>query len=126
VREVIVIALAVIGCAFSLSGAVGILRMPDVYSRIQCSSKTITLGALPALIALVAGEGLVSSYASRALLVAFLLLVVNPAASHALARAAYKAGVPMWSGAVTDQAYQQAQRRRAARQRHDPDGPADR
>ena len=139
-REVIVIALAVIGCAFSLSGAVGILRMPDVYSRIQCSSKTITMGALPALIALVAGEGLVSSYASRALLVAFLLLVVNPAASHALARAAYKAGVPMWPGAVTDQAYQQAQRKRAARRQHDPgqagpagpdgptrpDGPADR
>ena len=114
-RQAIVIGLAVIGCAFSLSGAVGILRMPDVYSRIQCSSKTITMGALPVLIALVIGEGVVSSYASRALLVAVLLVVVNPAASHALARAAYKAGVPMWPGAVTDQAYQHALRRLAAR-----------
>jgi multicomponent Na+:H+ antiporter subunit G len=103
VREVIVIVLAVIGLAFSLSGAVGIVRMPDVYSRIQCSSKTITMGALPVLIALVVGEGPVSSYGSRALLVAVLLLVLNPAASHALARAAYKSGVPMWPGAVTDQ-----------------------
>jgi multicomponent Na+:H+ antiporter subunit G len=103
VREGIVIALAVIGVAFSLSGAVGILRMPDVYSRIQCSSKTITMGALPALIALVVGEGPISAYGSRALLIAVLLLVVNPAASHALARAAYKTGVPMWPGAVTDQ-----------------------
>lgn len=114
-RQAIVISLAVIGCAFSLSGAVGILRMPDVYSRIQCSSKTITMGALPVLIALVIGEGVVSSYAGRALLVAVLLLVVNPAASHALARAAYKAGVPMWPGAVTDQAYQHALRSLAAR-----------
>jgi multicomponent Na+:H+ antiporter subunit G len=102
-REGIVIALAALGLAFSLSGVVGILRMPDVYSRIQCSSKTITMGALPVLIALVVAEGPVSSYGSRALLVAVLLLVLNPVASHALARAAYKAGVPMWPGAVTDE-----------------------
>ncbi len=101
-RTAVVIVLAVLGLAFSLSGAVGILRMPDVYSRIQCSSKTITMGALPALLALVVGEGSVSSYGGRALLVAFLLLVVNPASSHALARAAYKAGVPQWDGAVRD------------------------
>ncbi|HEY3976709.1 MAG TPA: monovalent cation/H(+) antiporter subunit G [Streptosporangiaceae bacterium] len=102
-RDAIVIALAVIGLAFTLSGAVGILRMPDVYSRIQCSSKTVTMGALPVLIALVVGQGPISSYGSRALLVAVLLLIVNPAASHALVRAAYKAGVPMWPGAVTDE-----------------------
>ena len=102
-KEAVVIALLVVGLAFSLSGAVGILRMPDVYSRIQCSTKTVTMGALPVLIAVAVGEGPVSSYGSRALLVAALLLVVNPVSSHALARAAYKAGVPMWPGAVTDQ-----------------------
>ncbi len=101
---VIVAVLATVGFGFSLSGALGILRMPDLYTRIQCSSKTITMGALPALIALVVGEGVVSSYAARALIVAFLLLVVNPAASHALARAAYRVGVPMWPGAVRDEA----------------------
>lgn len=101
--EAVVIALSVIGLAFSLSGVVGILRMPDVYSRIQCSAKTITMGALPVLIAIVVGEGPVSNYGSRALLVAVLLLVVNPVSSHALARAAYKAGVPMWPGSVADQ-----------------------
>jgi multicomponent Na+:H+ antiporter subunit G len=109
VRDVFVIALAVIGVAFSLSGAVGILRMPDVYSRIQCSSKTVTLGALPLLIALVVGEGPISNFGGRALLVAVLLLVLNPVSSHALARAAYKTGVPMWRGAVTDQVRQQAE-----------------
>jgi multicomponent Na+:H+ antiporter subunit G len=103
VKEIIVIALAVVGLAFSLSGAVGIVRMPDVYGRIQCSSKAITLGALPALIAVVVGEGPISVYGSRALIIAGLLLVLNPAASHAVARAAYKAGVPMWRGAVRDE-----------------------
>ena len=116
-REGIVIGLAVVGLAFSLSGVVGILRMPDVYSRIQCSSKTITMGALPVLIALVVAEGPVSPYGSRALLVAVLLLVLNPVASHALARAAYKAGVPMWAGAVTDEVAEQvAAKQVAARQ----------
>jgi multicomponent Na+:H+ antiporter subunit G len=102
VTAVLVATLCAIGIASSLSAAVGILRMPDVYCRIQCSSKAVTLGALPVLVGLVIAEGPISVYGSRALLVAVLLLVVNPMSSHALARAAYKAGVPMWPGAVVD------------------------
>jgi multicomponent Na+:H+ antiporter subunit G len=136
VRSVAFLVLSVVGLAFSLSGAVGILRMPDLYTRIQCSSKTITMGALPALVALVVGEGVVTSYASRALIVAALLLIVNPAASHALARAAYKSGVPMWSGAVRDEVaerHESEQReqgskndgaeKRGAKKHQDGDGP---
>ena len=96
--------LAVIGVTFSLSGAVGIVRMPDVYTRIQCSSKNVTMGTLPLLSAVVVDKGLVSTYGSRALLIAVLVLVVNPMAAHALARAAYRSGVPMWPGSVVDQA----------------------
>ena len=96
--------LAVIGLGFSLSGAVGIVRMPDVYTRIQCSSKNVTMGTLPLLIAVVVDKGLVSTYGSRALLIAVLVLVVNPLAAHALTRAAYRSGVPMWAGSVVDQA----------------------
>jgi multicomponent Na+:H+ antiporter subunit G len=103
VKEGVVIALCAAGIFFSLTGAVGILRMPDVYTRVQCSSKTITMGALPLLIALVVAKGPVTTYGSRALFVAALLLVVNPLASHALVRAAYKTGVPMWRGAVVDE-----------------------
>lgn len=102
-REVAVGILAVVGLFFSLSGAVGVVRMPDLYSRIQCTSKTITMGALPALLALVVGKGWYSPYGNRALLVAFLLLVVSPAASHALARAAYKTGIPLGRKAVLDE-----------------------
>ena len=99
-REVIVAVLILIGVAFSLSGAVGVVRLPDLYSRIQASSKTITMGAVPALLAVAVGKGFFSQYGVRALLVAILLLTVNPAASHALARAAYKAGIKQWPGAV--------------------------
>lgn len=95
-----VIVLGAIGVVTSLSGAVGVIRLPDVYSRVQASSKSVTLGAIPALIALVVGEGIVTSYAARALLLAVLILIINPAASHALLRAAWKTGVPQWRGAV--------------------------
>jgi multicomponent Na+:H+ antiporter subunit G len=96
-------AFCVVGLFFSLTGAIGIVRMPDVYTRIQCSSKTITMGAIPFLVALAVAEGPLSTYGSRALVVGILLFIVNPAASHAVARAAYKTGVPMWSGSVVDE-----------------------
>jgi multicomponent Na+:H+ antiporter subunit G len=102
-RLVIAVVLCTIGLLFALTGVVGILRMPDVYTRIQCSSKTITMGALPTLLGLAVGNGFLTPYGGRALLVAVLLLVINPAASHALARAAYRGGVRMWDGAVLDE-----------------------
>jgi multicomponent Na+:H+ antiporter subunit G len=95
--------LCVVGVFSSLTGALGVVRMPDLYSRLQCSTKNITTGALPVLVALVVGKGVISPYGSRALLVGLLILIVSPAASHALSRAAYKTGVPMWRGAVTDE-----------------------
>jgi multicomponent Na+:H+ antiporter subunit G len=54
------------------------------------------------------------------LLVGVLLLVVNPVASHTLARAAYKTGVPMWQGSVIDQP-----RERRDRAEPHPSGPDD-
>ena len=101
--DAVVLLLCGIGVVFSFTGALGILRMPDVYTRIQCSSKTITAGALPLLCAIVVAKGPVSAYGARALIVAVLLLLVNPMASHALVRASYKTGVPMWPGAVKDE-----------------------
>lgn len=102
-RVAVVAVLAAISLAVAVSGAVGVLRLPDVYLRIQASSKTVTLGTLPLLVAVVVAKGIDSVYASRALIVAVLVLVLNPLASHALARAAYRAGVPMWPGAIADQ-----------------------
>ena len=102
-RLAIVAVLVAISLAVSVSSAVGVLRLPDVYLRIQASSKTVVMGTVPMLVALVVAKGVDSVYASRALVVAVLVLVLNPLATHALARAAYRAGVRMWPGAVVDQ-----------------------
>lgn len=108
VKDIVVWVLAAVGIGFSLSGAVGIVRMPDLYTRIQCSSKAVTMGALPLLAALVIAEGALTDFGGRALIVAILLFVFSPVASHALGRAAYKSGVPMWDGSVIDQPHEQA------------------
>lgn len=102
-RLAFVVLLLAVGLAFSLSGAVGVVRMPDVYTRLQCATKTVTLGTLAVLVALVVGEGPISNYGGRALIIAVLILVMSPAASHALLRAAYKTGVPLWRGSAVDE-----------------------
>ena len=94
--NIVATVLIALGLLVSVSGALGILRMPDVYLRIQASTKNVTLGALPVLLGLVVAEGFFTPYTGRALIIAVLLLVMNPISSHALARAAYKARVPMW------------------------------
>ena len=106
-KDAVIVALGLVGLFSSVTGAVGVLRMPDVYTRIQCSSKTVTTGVIPVLVAVVIQEGVVSVYGSRALLVTALLLLLNPAVSHALARAAYRTQIPMWPGAVRDEPRQE-------------------
>lgn len=118
----------VIGLAASLSGVVGIIRMPDLYCRIQCATKNITMGALPMLVAVVVAKGPISPFGSRALVLAFLLMVASPLASYALSRSAYQVGVKMWDGAVIDQAKQAKEKQQAEKEREaekDPSGAGD-
>lgn len=97
---VVVAVVAAVGVFFGLSGAVGIARMPDLYNRIQCSTKTITLGSLPAMAAAVVAGHFDTTLIARAVVAAVLLLVLNPVASHALGRAAYKTGIEQTDRAV--------------------------
>lgn len=102
-REVVAAVLCAAGVFFSFTGALGMVRMPDLYTRIQCSSKTVTMGLLPTLVGLAVAAGPITQTGGRALFVAALVLLLNPAASLAIARAAYKRRVPMWSGSVADE-----------------------
>lgn len=111
-REIAAAVLCGVGVFFSFTGAVGMVRMPDLYTRIQCSSKTVTMGLLPTLIGLAVAVGPITQYGGRALFTAGLVMLLNPAASHAVARAAYKRQVPMWRGSVMDEP---AERHEAAR-----------
>jgi multicomponent Na+:H+ antiporter subunit G len=81
------------GAAFSLLGALGLLRMPDVYNRIQAGTKAVTLGALCLLL----GIGLLyPQWWSKLLVIAVLILVTNPLGSSTIARALLMAGIEPW------------------------------
>lgn len=80
------------GLFFVLAGAIGIIRLPDFYSRTHAAGMTDTLGAELILLGLIVQSGF-SQTSLKLLLVAFFLFITSPTASHALANAAYQAGL---------------------------------
>ncbi len=90
---------ALIGSLFLFLGALGILRMPDLYNRMQTGTKSTTLGSILTLL----GIGLYHTdwFLQTFILVAF-LVTTNPLSSHALARAAHFAGIPLTKKTVRD------------------------
>lgn len=90
-----------LGLAFDIFGCIGLIRLPDVYNRLQAVAKCATLGTCSILFGVVVIEGL-SSTGIKALLCIVFLLLTAPVAAHALARGAHKAGVRLWEGSVCD------------------------
>lgn len=88
--------LVVVGAVVVLSGAVGLLRMPDFYTRIHAVSLTDTTGIGLILLGLLV-RAPDWGVAVRLLLVLAFLVLTNPTATHALAQAARKDGVHVWS-----------------------------
>jgi len=89
-----------VGTAFLFLGALGIVRMPDLYNRMQAGTKATTLGNLLTLL----GLGILQpGWILKLSLIALFVLVTNPISSHALARAAYRSGVPLADVTVRDE-----------------------
>lgn len=83
----------ILGALFCFLGALGLIRMPDVYNRIQAGTKAVTLGSL----ALLLGVGLHHpEWWAKLLAVGLFILLTNPIGSSTLARAFHNAGVPVW------------------------------
>jgi multicomponent Na+:H+ antiporter subunit G len=104
--DVLTAALWIAGASFSLLAAIGIGRMPDVFTRMQTSTKASTLG----LGCLLAGTAVqLSDTASivRAASIGAFVMLTSPVAAHVIARAAYQADVPLWSGTVVDELREQ-------------------
>lgn len=84
-------ALVLAGGVFGLLAAIGIVRLPDLYTRLHAASKAGVVGAGLILVA-VAMISTDAAVVLRALLGIVFLLLSTPIAAHLLARAAYKAG----------------------------------
>jgi multicomponent Na+:H+ antiporter subunit G len=99
----VAITLAWLGAAFVVLAAIGVLRMPDIFSRMQASSKAATLGA--AFVALaVAFHFRSAEVAIRSVVLIGFLFITAPIAAHLLARTGYLTGVPLAEETVLDEA----------------------
>lgn len=101
-RTVAVSALLLGGSGLMVLAAVGVVRLPDVFARLQAGTKAASLGLASVFIgvALVASGGM--SVAKLILAIAF-QFATAPVAAHVIGRAAYLAGAPMWEGTVLDE-----------------------
>lgn len=88
--------LIVIGLFFLLVAALGMLRLPDVFSRSHAVSLTDSLGAAFLLVGLALYQGFTAN-AVKILVVLALLYLLNPVIAHANVRAALRSGVRPWS-----------------------------
>ncbi len=110
--DIITYILIAIGCFFNILAVVGLLRFPDVYTRLHAGTKCTTFGSIFLILAVViqsinvwVTEGIISSPQSvltiHALIALVAILLTNPTSAHAMSRAAHRSGVKP-AKAVTD------------------------
>lgn len=94
--------LLLLGTFFILLSAIGILRMPDLYTRMSATTKASTLGIGLVLI----GTTLYwhdFGIASRSIAIILFLFLTAPVAAHIIGRAAYFGGEPLWDETRIDE-----------------------
>ncbi len=93
--------LATVGILFNIAGCIGLVRFPDVYNRLQASTKCVTMGTCSIIFGKCLMVGFVAAGVKSLLCMTFLVLTA-PVAAHAVARAAHRSGVSLWPGSVVD------------------------
>ena len=91
-----IVALALVGAFFGGVASIGIVRLPDVYTRTHAASKSDTLGAVLAIAA--AALAIQTDLATiKAVFLLVFMFLTNPTAAHAVARAAQDQGIEPWT-----------------------------
>jgi multicomponent Na+:H+ antiporter subunit G len=95
------LAFIALGIVFDILGCLGLIRLPDVYNRLQAATKCVTMGTCSILFGTFLVVGFVSAGIKAILCIVFLSLT-TPVAAHAIARGAHRSGVALWAGSVVD------------------------
>ncbi|MDD4857059.1 MAG: monovalent cation/H(+) antiporter subunit G [Candidatus Krumholzibacteria bacterium] len=90
-----------VGVAFDLFGCIGLVRLPDVYNRLQAATKCATLGTAMILLSVFFFTGF-GPITIKALLCIWFILITSPTAAHAISRAAHRSGIRLWEGSYID------------------------
>jgi multicomponent Na+:H+ antiporter subunit G len=92
---IVAAAFLALGVFFGLVGNLGVLRFPDVYTRLHASAKCSTTTVLSVFIACLILEGY-SALAGRILVITLFFLLTGPVAAHIIGRRAWKRGLRPW------------------------------
>jgi len=90
-----------VGVLFNIFGCIGLLRLPDVYNRLQAATKCVTLGCCSILLGVLIHFGITDA-GIKALIAIPLLFFSATVAAHALVRGTYHFGVKMTDRSVKD------------------------
>lgn len=97
--------LFLVGALFAFVAGLGVLRLPDVFTRMHASTKAGTLGSSIILAGAAVHFNDLAVTAKVALAILFILLTA-PIAGHMVGRAAQRTGVKMWTGRRKLRAYE--------------------
>lgn len=97
--ELIGAIITLLGSFVLLIASIGLVRMPDVYNRLQVGTKATTLGTILSLIGL---AFIIPAWSGKLILLVFFIMMTNPVSSHVLARAAYFIKIPFTDRTVVD------------------------
>ncbi|MFQ5989935.1 MAG: monovalent cation/H(+) antiporter subunit G [Candidatus Methylomirabilales bacterium] len=112
--------LIAVGTFFLAAGSIGLIRFPDVLTRMHATTKTTTLGACCIFLAAVLKYGY-SPIALKSLLALWFLLLTAPTGAHMIARAAYRARVPLATHRMVADDLKEVVERSAYHSEHDMD-----
>jgi len=102
VSDLIVSLLLLTGASFMILAAVGILRLPDLPTRMHASTKAGAMGAMMTM-AGVAMHFAEVAVVTRALAIVIFILITAPIAAHVIGRAGYFMGTTLWEGTLKDE-----------------------
>ncbi|MEO0294216.1 MAG: monovalent cation/H(+) antiporter subunit G [candidate division WOR-3 bacterium] len=92
----------IVGVIFDLLGCLGLIRLPDIYNRLQAATKSVTLGTCAILFGVALEMGIVSVGGIKALICIIFILLTSPTAAHALSRGSHLGGFKLWEGSKMD------------------------
>jgi len=97
-----VAAMLVLGALFMLLAGIGIVRMPDLFTRMHAATKGASLGVGLMLVAAAIHFGELG-VATKAIVTTAFIFLTAPVAAHLLGRAAYAKNIPLWKNSVADE-----------------------
>jgi multicomponent Na+:H+ antiporter subunit G len=95
-------AMILIGITFDFLGVLGLVRLPDVYNRLQAATKCVTFGSAGILLGVFIIQGF-NNFGFKVLLGIVFIFLTSPVAAHIIARAAHRSGVKLTKETIVDQ-----------------------